>query len=66
MFAASTSLAGGKTGIWVIPKSRNLGFDSPCYSACSVQSQMHGVSFIVTTACWAIKGEGGTGDTQIK
>jgi hypothetical protein len=28
MFAASTSLAGGKTGIWVIPKSRNLGFDS--------------------------------------
>ena len=61
----STSPAGGKTGILVIPKGRNLGFDSPCHGACSVQSQRHRVSIIVTTACWANKGEGGTGDTQI-
>ena len=41
------------------------GFDSPQNSACSVSSQTHGVLIIVTTGCWANKGEGGTGDTQI-
>jgi len=66
LFAASTSPAGGKAGIMVIPRSRDLGFDSLCHSACSVQSQSHRVSIIITTACWANKGEGGTGDTQIK
>lgn len=49
----------------VIPKGRNQGFDSPFHGACSVQSQRHGVSIIVTTGCWANKGEGGIRDTQI-
>jgi hypothetical protein len=36
------------------------------YSACSVQTQPHDVWIIVTTACRTNKGEGGTGETQIK
>lgn len=65
MFAASTSLAGGKTGILAIPKSRNLGFDSPCYGAGSVQSQGHGVSITGYYRVLGNKGEGGAGDTRI-
>jgi hypothetical protein len=38
----------------------------PMYSACSASLLGYNSRFIVNTMCWAIKSEGGTGDTQIK
>jgi Calcineurin-like phosphoesterase len=66
LFAASTGqpAAWPAHGGFAEPWSR--GSTPKLHIACSVQSQVHGASIIVTTACWAGKGEGGTGDAQIK
>jgi len=66
LFAASTSPAGGKAGIMVILKSQSRGVRLPRSTVHAPYShKCTAYRLPVTTACWANKGEGGTGDTQI-
>ena len=55
-----------KSAILMIPKGRNLGFDSECHGECPLQPEIQGVSIIVTTARRANKGDSGTRDAPAK